>query len=78
MTEERKGMIDISKLNIYALSTDKDGAPLPIFCTKCKTRLTTIFLNGKCTIDIDIECYTCGTKSKGRDLHAELHGKIRK
>lgn len=72
-----KNMIDISEFNIYGISLNNEGAPLPIFCIKCKQKLTTIFLNNKCTIDIDVECSNCGFKATGRNLYAELQGKVK-
>ena len=69
---------DLGKLNLYGIGVDELGAPLPVFCAKCKTKLTAVFLNQKCVIDISVECSACGFKTEGRDLRAEIQGKIEK
>lgn len=77
MTDKLEGeAANLSDLNVFAVSTDPDGATLPIHCPNCKKLLTKILLNNRCTIDIMVECRSCGGVARGNDLYAEPHGKV--
>jgi hypothetical protein len=67
----------LGDLNIWGISQNKMGVPYPVFCPKCRKNLTQILLSERCVIDIRIECSSCGEVVEGRNLRAELQGKIK-
>lgn len=68
-------MTDFDEIDTYALSHNKQ-VKMPVVCPICKILLTTLELNDRCTINVNVKCNTCGEVCTGRNLWAELVGRI--